>query len=291
MIKQVLLTTIGCFIGIYISFAQSKQVSRELEFAKYLSTNKQYDDQIFVLKSLSRINTSSFDQKDSIHYLLGSAYYQKKVLDSAIHQYDQVSKNSGNLYTPSIFWKSYLESYLGNINESRKSLLTVNFNEKKFKSLKSFQLAGSALLMRDYGQFSQYSSLFDGEHYQFAQQEVQLQELQKGLLKHKYKSPALAGLMSAIIPGTGKIYAGKFGQGLATIIATTIMGVQTYEGYRKDGADSPRFIIYASLLSSFYVANIWGSIISVNVRKREFDDIINKEILFNMHIPLRTIFN
>lgn len=291
MIKQLLSIVLSCFISVHMSFAQNNHVSNELAFAQYLSINKQYDDQIFVLKSLANNIFNHSEQRDSIYFLLGGAYYNKQLLDSAILQYAQVSTTLDKLYTPSAFWKGYLESHLGSLDIGQKTILSIDIIENNFKDLKNFQLAGNALLKRNFEQFNKYTATFTGSHYQYAKQEKQLIDLQTGLINHKYKSPALAGLMSAIIPGSGKIYAGKVGQGLATIMATTIMGIQTYEGYRKDGANSPRFIIYASLLSSFYIANVWGSVISVNVRKREFDDTVNKEILFNMHIPLRTIFN
>jgi len=278
-------------IGGQISNAQNTEISRELAFAEYLAENKQYEDEIFVLKNLLGSDIESSDQKDSIHYLLGQAYYQRKILDSASYQFDLVSQNITNLHTPAAFWKSYLLNHLGQIDKGHISLTQHEPTDSKFKELKNFQLAGNALLRRKYDEFDNYSNLFNGSYYQFAKQETQLQALKKDLIEHKYKSPFLAGIMSAIIPGSGKIYAGKVGQGLATIMATTIMGIQTYESHRKDGADSPRFIIYASLLSSFYIANVWGSVISVNVRKREFNDTVNKEILFSMHIPLRTIFN
>ena len=287
------LLLVVCFyiIGGQISNAQNSEISKELAFAKYLGENKQYEDEVFVLNNLLRSDINSSGQTDSIHYLLGHAYYQIKILDSASLQFDLVSPNFANLHTPSVFWKSYLLNHLGQTDKGKSSLKQHYPIDSKFKDLKNFQLAGNALLGRHYDEFDNYANLFSGSYYQFAKQETQLQELKISLLEHNYKSPFLAGVMSAIIPGSGKIYAGKVGQGIATIMATTIMGIQTYESHRKDGANSPRFIIYASLLSSFYIANVWGSVISVNVRKREFDDTVNKEILFNMHIPLRTIFN
>jgi hypothetical protein len=271
--------------------AQSEAISKELAFARYLATNKQYADEVFVLESLLHANIKAIEQLDSVHYLLATAYYNTKILDTASFHFGRVSQNTQDLHTPSVFWQSYLMNHLGQADQGR-SLLEQYYPEaSKFKDLKNFQLAGNALLRRKYDDFDQYQQYFNGNHYQFSQQEIQLQALKEGLHAHKYKSPLLAGLMSAIVPGSGKIYAAKVGQGLATIMATTIMGIQTYESHRKEGPGSPRFIIYASLLSSFYIANIWGSVVSVNVRKREFDDTVNKEILFNMHIPLRTIFN
>jgi hypothetical protein len=101
----------------------------------------------------------------------------------------------------------------------------------------------------------------------------------------------VAGIMSAIIPGSGKVYAGKTGQGVITFIQNVALGFQAYEAYRKDGWRSPRFLLYSSLFSFFYVGNIWGSTLTVNVRRQEFNDKINEQILVNMQIPLRTVFN
>ena len=114
----------------------------------------------------------------------------------------------------------------------------------------------------------------------------------------KKKSPALAGLMSAVIPGTGKIYAGYKGQGLAAMITVGILGVSAAESYfrpfdrsGKKGYKSPEFIAFGSLFTIFYVGNLWGSVLSVKLAREHELREINDEILFDMHIPLRRIFN
>ena len=74
-------------------------------------------------------------------------------------------------------------------------------------------------------------------------------------------SPWVAGMMSVVIPGSGKIYAGKTGQGIITFIQNVALGVQAYEAYRRDGWKSPRFLIYGGLFSFFYVGNVWGCLL------------------------------
>ena len=44
-------------------------------------------------------------------------------------------------------------------------------------------------------------------------------------VKYRPKSPVLAGIMSGIIPGSGKIYAGKTGEGIASIITNAGLGL------------------------------------------------------------------
>ena len=38
------------------------------------------------------------------------------------------------------------------------------------------------------------------------------------------------------------------------------LGVQAWEGYRKDGVKSPQFIVFSGLFAVFYASNIYGSV-------------------------------
>ncbi len=48
------------------------------------------------------------------------------------------------------------------------------------------------------------------------------------------------------------------------------------------------FTVLFSLL--FIVANIWGSVLAVKLVRNEKKDAIQNQILLDMHIPLRTLF-
>ena len=108
---------------------------------------------------------------------------------------------------------------------------------------------------------------------------------------HKRRSGFLAAMFSALIPGAGKIYAGKTGQGLSNLFKSMILGGLVFESYKQAGTDSARFIVFGSVFSIFYVANIWGSALTVKVKRNEFHDAVDNQILFDLHIPLRTIFH
>lgn len=73
------------------------------------------------------------------------------------------------------------------------------------------------------------------------------------------KSPLLAGLMSTVIPGSGKMYAGEFADGLFSMTSVGLLAGLTYLGFRDEGIGSVRGWIYASLGAIFYVGNIYGS--------------------------------
>jgi TM2 domain-containing membrane protein YozV len=104
------------------------------------------------------------------------------------------------------------------------------------------------------------------------------------------KSGIIAGSLSAIIPGFGKIYAGKPKQGLTTFIPVVLLGLQAYEAYRKGGVENPWFIADSGLFAIFYIGNIWGSALSVSIKRKEIQNDVNDQILLNMHIPLQKLY-
>lgn len=101
----------------------------------------------------------------------------------------------------------------------------------------------------------------------------------------------LAGIYSALIPGAGKFYAGKKKQGIAAFLPILSLGAITYESYRKAGIRNARTIAFGSIFSVFYIGNIWGSALAVKIKDKEFNREYDNKILFDMHIPLRNLYN
>lgn len=96
--------------------------------------------------------------------------------------------------------------------------------------------------------------------------------------------------MSAIVPGTGKIYVGKPGEGIASMLATVGFGLITLENYKKLGLNNFKTIFFGSIFAANYVSNIYGSVISVKIIENNYRDGIRNQILFQLHIPLRNFF-
>ncbi len=72
---------------------------------------------------------------------------------------------------------------------------------------------------------------------------------------------------------------------------TAVSSCLAYEAYRKAGAGSARFIAFGSLFSVFYIANIWGSVLAVKIKQKEYYRAYDNQILFDLHIPLRNLYN
>lgn len=100
-----------------------------------------------------------------------------------------------------------------------------------------------------------------------------------------YKSPAKAGLLSAVIPGTGKIYCGRTSDGLYSLLLIGLSGWQAYDGFDSDGSKSTKGWIFATLSSVLYLGNIYGSVVSAKIyNRRQYNDFL-KGIEIEISLP------
>jgi len=80
------------------------------------------------------------------------------------------------------------------------------------------------------------------------------------------KSPILGGFLSAIVPGTGKIYAGRAFDGLLSLLINVSTGYSAYRAYRY--GRELEFYLYSGLFLIFYLGDIYGSYVAVNEYNR-----------------------
>ncbi|MEQ8906237.1 hypothetical protein [Ekhidna sp.] len=248
-----------------------------------------YDEGIYFIDQ--NIPNSTGSTLDSLHYFKGYFNYSLKRIDQSIDAFERVRASSQTIFIRARFLTAFQHAYSRDYKMAN-NLVTLNIDTSSFlRELKYLELASVALLERNFTGFENYSQGFTGKYYQLANAEEGLRRNYEGLLKLKRKSPAVAGLLSGILPGLGKFYIGKTGEGYLTLLLSTIVGLQVREAYLKDGSNSTRFKIYSGIFTALYVANIWGSVVSVKIYKSEINDTYDEAILLNMHVPLRTIFD
>jgi hypothetical protein len=97
-----------------------------------------------------------------------------------------------------------------------------------------------------------------------------LQDSYAHYLKYRDKKPWKAALYSAIIPGTGKLYAGHKGAFLPNFLMHAAMGFQTGESIAKNGIKSAISIVNISVFAFYYASNIYGSSRAVKTKQREY---------------------
>ncbi|MCP4584239.1 MAG: hypothetical protein GY839_21715 [candidate division Zixibacteria bacterium] len=101
------------------------------------------------------------------------------------------------------------------------------------------------------------------------------------------KSGLVAGLLSTAIPGSGKMYAGRFTDGLYSLFIISLLGWQAYDGFKDDGKSSTKGWIYGSIGGVFYLGNIYGSTVAVKISNLRAED----ELLDQVGAELRIHFD
>ncbi len=212
-------------------------------------------------RQLLQIHSSFSPKADSLHYIAARAAYSLHLRDSALAHFASISDTA----QPLVRW-------------AHAALAGAAFHQGDTLALQHriHLLRSQQDRFADYGALLQMAELLhdaDTSQYRVMKQETPVRELYvrqalKGMDKcvaefgqHKPKRPAVAGILSAALPGAGKAYLGRWGAGGVSLLGHAALGVQVWEGYRHGGVRSPQFIVMGSLLVLSYGANIYGTII------------------------------
>ncbi|MCX6175646.1 MAG: hypothetical protein NTZ27_12910 [Ignavibacteriales bacterium] len=92
----------------------------------------------------------------------------------------------------------------------------------------------------------------------------------------QHKSPTTAVILSALIPGAGKIYTGEVGDGVTSLIVTALT---TYLAVANFNADHQfRGWLFSGLAAFFYAGNIYGSAASAQIYNARIQFNFDKEV-------------
>jgi hypothetical protein len=281
IIKIVISLMVFCFKG--------NSQEPDFRFINYLINTKQYNEAIFLLKSTQEVGIGSMKVNDSINFLLGRVYYQMKELENSVGAFQLVSE-SFDSYGKIQLLTAYELSHSKNYNKSIEMLNSFGTNDTIAMNYKYFQLASNYLLQRKMPEYEYFIGQVDSELSVLSSEYQQIKEIGQQVKEFNNKSAWVAGLMSAVVPGSGKIYAGKLGEGVTSLLGIGLLSVLTYENYKNTGMYNYKTIGFGALTALFYSANIYGSVYSVKVYRQEFNKSVDHAILFNLHIPLRNGF-
>ena len=189
-------------------------------------------------------------------------------------------------------------------------LLLRTYPESQFASRSYYQIGATYFLMDQFDQATQFlrqalPHITDTQQHAEAEQLIGLSYLkqkrwseageifktlqasdvipiqERAVIYHNYaekgarlstRSPFLAGTLSTIIPGAGRLYTGRLGDALTSLVTVGLTGWQAYDGFRRDGISSVKGWTLGTLCGIFYVGNIYGSVISARVYNRHLTD-------------------
>ncbi len=276
---------LGLFLCLLVSFSQG-QINSNFLFVDHLTHSNKNREALFLLDKANEITNT-----DTSNYLRGMNYYFLKKTDSAALYLNTVALSS-NFYTKSKFFGALNLSYSKKYTEALTAFSNFSVDTtQKYEQLIGIMRAGNYLLLRDHKKFDSVSAGFLYNDFRYSNEQTRLTELKKDVIKLKKKSPAVAGLLSAVVPGLGKFYVGKKGAGLAAFAANGALAAMAFESYyRTKSFKSPQFITFGTLFTFFYVGNIFGSVFSVKQQIRSVNGKINNEILASIHVPVVRFF-
>lgn len=230
-------------------------------------------------------------QLDTLFYLQGSVLHKQKNYDSSSFCFNKVSDHS-TYYHESKYIHT-INMILLNRNDSALNILeNIRYNSPTLhQPLLSFSKASLFLIKRDYPNFTRQLSITDLNYYPIAAECTELLKTYDDLIHKKKKYGAVAGLLSAVVPGSGKVYAGQYGQGLAGFVTVGLLAGSAAEIYFRSGPKNAQFAVMSTLFGMFYIGNIWGSVFSVKIYNEKYNEGVDKSIVLNMRIPVARIFN
>jgi TM2 domain-containing membrane protein YozV len=272
---------------ISLSIYAGAQNIGEARFMEHLINRGDYREVIFIS------DMANFKPRgkalDSVNYFVGFAHYSLKELGKSTASFLKVGSSSC-FYHKSHFFAAYNQIHLFRFDKAERILQSIETESPLLHSLRYLQLSGASLLNGENKIAEKYLANVDTA---FSAMYDPLQSIKLLMLeheKHKRKSPLLAGILSSLIPGAGKVYSGKTGQGIAGFISTVGFGLMAWENYRKLGPKNIKTIAFGAAFAGNYVANIHGSVKTAKLFENEYNEAFQNQVLFHLHVPLRNIF-
>lgn len=245
-----------------------------LKFADYLFAQGDY------LRAAGEYQRYMFIQSkdnDMIRYKIAVCYRLGGRTEHAIRSFKELVKESLNSKTKSAAYYQIGVSYflMQQFRESINFLDTSlpHISDEHFR-LEAQQLIGLSHLMRKEWNSAEkmFEALKETDVLDVRQKAIVYGEFaNRGEMLPK-RSPLLAGFLSTIVPGAGRLYTGRVGDAVTSIITVGITGWQAYDGFSRDGLSSVKGWTLGTLCGIFYAGNIYGSVISARVYNRHIAD-------------------
>jgi hypothetical protein len=220
-------------------------VPNSLKFAIYLENSGRYKDAAFELERIAL----KFPSVDSIQASLLRNYRLANLEIQSIRYF-----KSHPLYAKGTC-KEYSSALLKakQFKEHHEFVSSANcFSSNKKNLLFSFEYA----FQNKWDDALTSVEMFDAN--EMEQFPILKAEYQKGK-NFKMKKPEIAGLLSAAVPGLGKVYTKDWKDAIFSFVFVGTTAFQAYRGFALKGKNSVRGWIFSGLCLGFYTGNIYGA--------------------------------
>ena len=255
----------------------TRPISADLDFLQHLRDNNLDAD-------IHTLLLGSYAPSDTLSWLRGRSLFDQRRIAQAAQLFASIPDDSP-FSAPARFHAVVANAYLGNYDPSR-----IPAAAGPYRELSVYQDGALALLRGDRAAWNAAQRGFSHEDYVLGEGERIMEDIARTRFDGHRKKAWAAGLLSAVLPGSGKIYAGRVGEGVSAFLTVGTLGVITAEQWKKHGAGSWQTLVAGSLCTFFYIGNIYGSYLSVSIENDERLTAENTLILYHLHIPLRSLF-
>ncbi len=107
----------------------------------------------------------------------------------------------------------------------------------------------------------------------------------KGAHLH-YKSRLMAGVLSALLPGAGKLYAGRPKDALGTLMILGSTSYLAYRAFQADGRGSAWGWVYGAFSAGLYAGDIYGAAVAVQVTNDSHAQQVVHQVEVSCGLPL-----
>ncbi len=231
------------------------QPEKILAFARYLMEE---EDWLRAAGELERyLKIAGEKSPPQVLFDLARCYEKAGLGDRALKLYSKLcAEEKSPLLRKAAWHKALLLVKMGKREEALGFLREWAQREGKFHydffSLQLYVLVNS-------GRYKEALSLINGSEKFLKENGELLRRLVAEGLTLPRKSPEKAALLSALLPGAGKVYAGRSLDGLYSFILIATSVWQAYSGFREGGIKSFKGWVFSGLALFFYAGNVYGS--------------------------------
>ena len=202
-----------------------------------------------------------------------------EITDRALEEVKNIwSKNNHSFGSSEGFQKIYFDSRIE--AKDYKLLYSHTLNNtcaSRFLTLK--YRAYSTFLTRDLDIFQETVHVLNKD-YKDREGTYHLNDLFEKYNARKTKSPIKAAMLSALLPGMGKVYTRRYRDAIFAFIMTTVSSYQSYRGFDQKGSKSFIGWAYGGLGLGLYIGGIFGAHKSARIYNDKLEKGYN-EILLN----------
>lgn len=220
-----------------------------IAFGNYLFCDRDYLRAIDEFKSVLKN-----EWNDSLQFKVATSYYRMGMFNKSIFEFQKIIADVELIKLAKFesIRSLYRVGDYGNLRDEINNYFIVMGESQKLSKLYNYSL------LMDYSELPEKSIFLS--HFN-AEEKNKISEYYNWKYNPPYKSPAKAALMSALIPGFGKIYADEVGDGITAFLLTGLFTYLAVDKFQNNHTSSGW--LYASIAAFFYSGNIYGSATAV----------------------------